>query len=770
MAYQPTYPSPYMETIDATQEGGNIFKCLVNPKDTVLDAVINIYNNDTPAECLVYTGGTANSPSSNNDGERILTYITATIEEYSQIEQRRRRGEILSIKIVWGSQSRIRTISQIIYPLDNTSSVYIYLDSPVVVGATTYNWFVYSNIVIGDANFPQDTFPFKGGLSDNSWLTCKANTAKLINGGDYKWNIYLKTAEDMVLAKSLQAITPPQSMTGANLEFKEYIYCSFTDKKDLLARCLYAINQDACYIIINSKRIRIIDIYKYRADVSVDNELFTDVTYLKLETPLPAAYSHKDTFSISQSFNELVSCEYYFKARTAPEITFQVPEVINSSSYTFSATYSQEQMVGITYFQYDILKNGVEIASSGKVFTQDITYTFNNLVSDAEYDVVLTIVNNDGVELRKERSFVVEYPPTSSVIAPVLSLNDKTGCISVNFDNNASIPATVAGGDTVDYKSFGIANQPSNYSVISSGKILEGSVADKLFIDYHHNVKADMYISVNDEIVRISHCKSLDDTTIELQVKPSLQAKDIEGLPYEILSFFNGIHLEDNQSILWDTISGKPLALPDDSSQVIHWHGNHGFTGTIVEKINTEFYLGSTVVNYDGMNFTYKIGTNEEEIVCPYIGIASAIAGRDEHSAVSHIVAFDPSSPLSFRIDKLALDGKALSKTDGLSVQINNESRIVTSIENDGNNLIVTIDRAFSSAITTETPCVIYDETYLFVLSDTDSLLKEDILIDNDLCHKYWWLIALLPDEVRFEKTVPFLEVTQNINLTESEV
>lgn len=769
MAYQPTYPSPYMEAIDATQENGNIFKCLINPKDTILDAFINIYNNDTTNERLIYT---SSQESLSGTAPRIITYVHVPIDLYYELEQRTRRGEILSIRIVDGNNNiYTRTIRQMDCPIYGNTNIFIYLDNTVSTNSTSYQWFIYSNI-LDNIRFADGTFPFKGGLSDDSWLSCDVKTPALSNGEDYKWNISLKTDESKTIDRNLSAITPVA--TGgwsSNLDFTNNIYCSLTE--NLLAQCMYAIHQDACFITINSEKRRVINIPTDYNNVIIGNETFFNVKCLELEKPLSKAYSHKDTFFISQSFDELASHEYYFKARKTPVVAFDVPAVINSSSHIFKATYSQEQMVGVAYFQYDLFKNGVEIASSGKVFTQDITYTFDNLVSGTEYDVVLTIVNNDGVELREERRFAVEYPSTSSVIAPVLSLNNKTGCISVDFDNNASIPATVGGGDTVEHKSFGVIDQPSNYSVVSSGKILEGSTPDKLIVDDYPNIKTDMYISVDGETVRVSHCENLDDAKIELQVEPSLQTEDVEGLPYEVLSFFNGIHLADNQSILWDTIGGNPLEFPDDSSQVVHWHGNHGFNGVIVEKINSELPLGSTVVSYDGMNFSYKLGTEDIVNFCPYLGLVSAIAGNNEHSGVSHVVEFDPASPLSFKIDKAAIESKFLPETeeiDGLSVQINNESRTVTSLEDDGNNLSVTIDRAFLSDISTETMCVIYDENYLYVLSDDDEIQDDDILIDNDLSYKYWWLIVLLPDEVQFIKTVPFLDVTQNINLTESEV
>ena len=436
-------------------------------------------------------------------------------------------------------------------------------------------------------------------------------------------------------------------------------------------------------------------------------------------------------------------------------VTFDVPEIINSSSHTFSATYSQEQKVGVAYFQYDLFKNGIEIASSGKVFTQNITHTFDNLVNDTTYDVLLTIVNNDGIEIHEERTFKAEYPMMASTVMPVLSLDDDVGCISVDFDNNASIPSTLIGTDKAEHKVFGTTNETPNYTVVASGKTLEGSTDIVILVDYHPNIQRNMYVKINDEITRIVLCAKRENDILAVRLQtPGLQTDDAEGLPYEILSFFNGIHLEENESILWDTISDNPLTLPDNSSQVIHWHGHHGFNGVILEKINSDFTLGSTVVSYDGMNFSYKLGTEDVVNFCPYTGFANAIAGRDEHSVTGLVNEYDSSSLV------VTVDNSELVVVGG-SLQINNECRTITSVVNDGDFSIVTIDRAFKTPPTTEDEYVIYDENYLYILSDDGEISDNDILIDNDLSYKYWWLIVLMPNEVRFIKTVPFLEITQ---------
>ena len=56
MLYQPTFPSPYLETIDVTNPAGNIFKCLINPKNKVIGYKINILSNIDNTLCCSIKG------------------------------------------------------------------------------------------------------------------------------------------------------------------------------------------------------------------------------------------------------------------------------------------------------------------------------------------------------------------------------------------------------------------------------------------------------------------------------------------------------------------------------------------------------------------------------------------------------------------------------------------------------------------------------------------------------------------------------------------
>lgn len=56
MLYQPTFPSPYLETIDIENPTGNVFKCLINPKNKVIGYKINILSNIDNTLCCSIKG------------------------------------------------------------------------------------------------------------------------------------------------------------------------------------------------------------------------------------------------------------------------------------------------------------------------------------------------------------------------------------------------------------------------------------------------------------------------------------------------------------------------------------------------------------------------------------------------------------------------------------------------------------------------------------------------------------------------------------------
>ena len=631
MAYQPTYPSPYMEAIDVNQEGCNIFKCLINPKDTILDATLNIY--------------------SNTDGSLVKT---------------------------------------------------VELDDSI--------------------------FPFVGGLSDSSWLTCSVDGENLINKRDYKWAITLTFDElDYVASGSVSSAKHSSSSDTIYIPYNSSLYNQLKDG-------------GVYYITIKSERVEI-EGCGYTSESGIPTTI-----HMYTKEPFSATPSEGDIYDIDADHLILTSPEYYFKARTNPTVTFEVPETISNSTHIFEAIYSQEQKVGVAYFQYDLYSNASLIASSGKIFTQKISHTFENLVNGTDYWVKLSIVNDDGVEICEERTFSVDYPITTTAINPVISADNNKACIGVDFSNNASIPSTIIGADTVSYKVFGTPK----HVVVASGNVISYS-SPSIIIEPYDNIMIGMYININNETIKIVGFEQQQDGFLRVSLEKGFDETPRLDSYYEIYSYYNGIHLNDGESIFWNNISGKPLVIPDRSTQVIQWHGSQGFNGVILEKINSDFTLGSLVVEYDGEKFIYKMGTSDVVAYCPYKGTASAIGGKDEHSIVGYVQSYDVAST------SITLTPSDVIKR-GYVIQIENEYRTIVDISEASECTVVVLDRPFKTIPKAGDAYVVYDDNYLYTLTDNDDLSDTDILICNDLSYKYWWLIVVLPDSVRFIKTLPFVE------------
>lgn len=726
MPYQPTYPSPYMETIDVKKTGGNTFKCLINPKDTVQSAKIKIYKNKGDYAKRLYDAYIGSSA-----GYNIVNIPDVGREMFDDLYLRIRNNEKLGFNYA-GVHYHISKVS---YDSNNNkvsihiSPDYQAADSPV--GDTIS---IYTNVV-REIDLSSALFPFIGDGTDNSWLECVIDGEGLTNGEDYKWSISLNCNDYDIVSNAGVFVTPKDSTGSPNV----YVVRNPELENSVKNLMNSGIN---CYITINHKKIKIVSIGSgYITDVNGKAETRT---FIKLDSSIES-YPTDEECVISTYSSIVQSPEYYFKARTEPLVTFDVPETIDSSTYTFNATYFQEQYAGIAYFEYSLYSYGELIASSGQVFSQKIFHTFNSIVEGTEYTIVLHIVDNNGIEITEERTFVAEYDLLQSIIAPVIEIDNNSSCARVDFSNNAVIPSTLTGADSANFEIFG----DQDYDVISSGNVISYS-SPSITISPCDTLMSHMAIKIGEEMRWIESFSRNEDGTIDIALDSPFETEVLAGTYYEICSYYNGIHLDENQSILWDNINDNPLIFPDRSTQVIHWHGVHSFNGVILEKTNSEFTLGGTVVSYDGEKFICKMGTLPEVHYSPYIGTANAVAGYDEYSTKGIVQEYLSSTSIVVESADVIQIGSV--------IQIGNECRIITDVVVDDSSTTITIDREFENDRNEAVNYVIYDENYQYILDDSQELLDTDILIDNDLINKYWWLIVLLPNEIKVIKTVPFIE------------
>ena len=267
-------------------------------------------------------------------------------------------------------------------------------------------------------SLPEDMFPFVGGLGDKFWLECNIDNLNLYNGVDYKWYLNIKFQSYETIFKGYI----PYDDDNNSL-----IYLPYDENIRYLLN--YNIdNKKNCTIIINSSEEAII--------TGVSSTTLNDIKYMIIRTDLSFSVSVGDWFEIYTETTELTTPEYYFKARTTPEIVFNVSEIISNGAHTFEAIYSQKQKTGVAYFQYDLYTDGELVNSSGQVFSQNISHTFESLVNGKKYTIKLLVVNDDGIELEAEREFTAEYELSASVIKPIISVDNFKACINVDFSNN----------------------------------------------------------------------------------------------------------------------------------------------------------------------------------------------------------------------------------------------------------------------------------------------------------------------------------------------
>ena len=150
--------------------------------------------------------------------------------------------------------------------------------------------------------------------------------------------------------------------------------------------------------------------------------------------------------------NSIDSPLYYFSAKAEPEITFSVPDKIDTCEYTFNATFKQAQNEEYMYYQYSLYRNNVLIDETPKKMDSLLSYKYSGFISGNEYKIELIIVTPDRNIYKLLRTFKVEYDlqpfPLVSEVSQVLDKN----CINVDFSQNIFIKGNT--DSEVTYSSY----------------------------------------------------------------------------------------------------------------------------------------------------------------------------------------------------------------------------------------------------------------------------------------------------------------------------
>ena len=395
MIYQPTFPSPHMETIDANAVGGNVFKCLINPKNTIVGYECCIKKINQKNDANSYVGYIRGEYSKG----LFQKYLSINNDAFKKIEISS-GDSILPLKGSLTDESWLNIVIPKELPLENNQQ---------------YHWSVklYENVDYTDDNFElvYECYIDRSGQEQES-------------GVEYAGYIGLKDA-----------------MYDYNTDIKPELYKMFSEHND-----------DEIWIsnYYNKTKARVLS-------YDLSNNLCTGISYdtsggasHKFST---STGDQKFYFYILSSNLYSLSPDYYFKTRTTPILEFNVPEVITSLVHNFTATYSQEQNSNISYYKFELYNDGRLIDETEEMYSSDISYSYGGFLHGKAYTIKLTVEDENGFVLNEERTFDVAYETYQSYAEPKVSFDYKKSCVNIDYSAYANIDGKITNGEAT-YKNF----------------------------------------------------------------------------------------------------------------------------------------------------------------------------------------------------------------------------------------------------------------------------------------------------------------------------
>lgn len=142
--------------------------------------------------------------------------------------------------------------------------------------------------------------------------------------------------------------------------------------------------------------------------------------------------------------------ENAFTNMTTPIVTFDVPTIITSKQYTFTATYTQAENIYVNKWSMNLYDgNNSLLLSSGDVYSALIKYPISIFANNTSYYVILTIETKpnigQGMIITIQKNFNVVYMVLSLDFKPLLTQIDSESAIQIEYPMLCQNPATLNG-------------------------------------------------------------------------------------------------------------------------------------------------------------------------------------------------------------------------------------------------------------------------------------------------------------------------------------
>lgn len=241
---------------------------------------------------------------------------------------------------------------------------------------------------------------------DTLEIPVNASTVALSNGTNYKWRVrlYQPTADMLITYGLVQATSTTTSI---------YLQPNINIKAGMA-------------ITINSQT-KTISSYNSDTGVAVVSSAFASA---------PAVGTQ---YKIYSDFIETVP-DYIVYARRTPAVAISnVPSSLTLKYHTFQGTYTQSDNVAIVYHQFDLYTRNDDgtislVASSDKVYSANLSYTYDSFRTGNKYLIQMTVENDMGIISTTDMyEFTVSYDIVEYLQQPLASFDDKNNAVKVSW-------------------------------------------------------------------------------------------------------------------------------------------------------------------------------------------------------------------------------------------------------------------------------------------------------------------------------------------------
>ncbi len=444
MAYQPTFASPYLTSIDVNINGGNNFKCLINPRDTIEKYRINIY-----------------SVLDNS----LVCYVRGEVVDGIQ-KKWYKAGDVGEIPLDISN-----LIEESKLPLQGSFSddAWLIVNIPENIGLLNgmdYKWNIELWGKIANVQTEINTIKATTDADPISSIITSSLLNKTEVGTFLKFKNEMREITD-VTDKYFVLIDDDgdYAYEPNKNRYMDYFNSTYGTSCTIVDDAVRDFNgirqkQSGCYII--GVPVSAINKSLDPKQLEYTEGLAYESTEITFATPFTNALEKDKMFTVLDK--KITSFDYYFEARSTPmtivdgeTVSFEtgfndiVPDTINSNRIELSIPYLQPENKDIDFYKFELYLGDELVHTTKEVYSSNIEYKYDGLISDNDYKINLIICFSNNETMTVSGSFFVKYDKYNAIINPVAREISDKGCIEIDFSQNSSIEGVLegVGGDIV---------------------------------------------------------------------------------------------------------------------------------------------------------------------------------------------------------------------------------------------------------------------------------------------------------------------------------